>query len=359
MTLSAPRRRVILHSGEDDLLSAAHDRASRNGQADRIAALLTESSEDQMPYVVPSDTLSLETAATLGIERAEDFFGGAVPLPFVGTKAVSHGLAFRGAKAPTGWNPDLGEALAEMTLPGFTAFSVSDAREAGFRLLASGPVRLKDVHAVAGLGQTAVSTPAELISALTARDPEAIARHGLVLEENLMDHETLSVGSVQVGHRRVSYWGVQRTVVRPDGREVYGGSDLQAAAGGYEDLLTFDLPAPARIAVTLARAWEAAVFDAYPGVIASRRNYDVIFGANYRGDRRAVVLEQSWRIGGASGAEIAALEVFSKDRSAGLVRTSTMEIPSIEAQVPAHAVVYFRGVDERAGPLTKYAVVHP
>lgn len=207
MTPSAPRRRVILHSGEDDLLSAAHDRASRNGQADRIAALLTEPAEAHKPYVVPSDTLSLETAATIGIERAEDFFGGAVPLPFVGTKAVSHGLAFRGAKAPTGWNPDLGEALAEVTLAGFTAFSVADAREAGFRLLASGPVRLKDVHAVAGLGQTTVSTPAELISALTARDPEAIARHGLVLEENLMDHETLSVGSVQVGHRRVAYWG--------------------------------------------------------------------------------------------------------------------------------------------------------
>jgi hypothetical protein len=92
-------------------------------------------------------------------------------------------------------------------------------------------------------------------------------------------------------------------------------------------------------------------------MFASRRNYDVIQGLDAAGRRRSGVLEQSWRVGGASGAEVAALEAFRADPALRTVRTSTVEVYGEGVPPPPHAVVYFRGVDDQVGPITKYAMV--
>jgi hypothetical protein len=72
--------------------------------------------------------------------------------------------------------------------------------------------------------------------------------------------------------------------------------------------------------------YHQAVIDCYPGFFASRLNYDVAQGTvNARCAWRSGVLEQSWRLGGASGAELAALEHFHADPSAWSVHASTHE----------------------------------
>jgi hypothetical protein len=92
----------------------------------------------------------------------------------------------------------------------------------------------------------------------------------------------------------------------------------------------------------------------------SRRNYDVAQGLDAAGRRRSGVLEQSWRVGGASGAEIAALEAFRADPALRLVRASTHEVYGEgAAPPPPGAAVYYRGTDEQVGPLAKYALVEP
>ena len=70
------------------------------------------------------------------------------------------------------------------------------------------------------------------------------------------------------------------------------------------------------------------------------------------------MLEQSWRVSGATGAEIAALEAFRAEPTLQAVRASTFEIYG-DADPPPHATVYFRGVDEQVGPMTKYALAEP
>jgi len=92
-------------------------------------------------------------------------------------------------------------------------------------------------------------------------------------------------------------------------------------------------------------------------MFASRCNYDVAQGVDETGVRHSGVLEQSWRIGGASGAELAALQAFSEQPSLRWVDASTHEIYGDDVQVPAHAQVHFDGVDVEAGRLVKYAVV--
>lgn len=128
------------------------------------------------------------------------------------------------------------------------------------------------------------------------------------------------------------------------------------ANGGFDALLALDLPAAMRLAVAQARAYDAAAFDAYPGLFVSRRNYDIITGVDARGRRRSAVLEQSWRMGGASSAEIAAIEAFRSDPELKAVRASSFE--SYGGVVPPDgAAVFFHGLDPRIGPITRYATL--
>ena len=61
-------------------------------------------------------------------------------------------------------------------------------------------------------------------------------------------------------------------------------------------------------------------------------------------------------MGGASGAEVAALEAFRAEPTLDAICVSTFETYG-EAEPPPHAIVYFRGTDERIGPMTKYTIV--
>lgn len=93
----------------------------------------------------------------------------------------------------------------------------------------------------------------------------------------------------------------------------------------------------------------------YPGLILTRRNYDVIEGVAPNGERRTGVLEQSWRVGGASGAEIAAFEAFRAEPGTDRVRCSTVEVYDLVTP-PSGAITYYRGTDPTVGAMTKYAV---
>jgi hypothetical protein len=307
------------------------------------------------PYFIPGDTLDADTAARLGIAGEDDLFGGVVPASFVATKSITHALVDPTAAAPVGWSHPLGDRLSDATLNGFSAFARDDARRAGALLLEHGPVRTKPAFASAGRDQTVVADLAELDRVLDAMGDAGIA-HGLVIEENLVDVETYSVGQVRVAGHVASYFGVQRMTADSYGQPVYGGSDLLVAPGEFDRLLALDLPDHVRRAVSQARTYDDATFQAFPGLFASRRNYDVVSGIDSRGLRRTGVLEQSWRMGGASAAELAALDAFRSDPALRAVRASSFEAYG-KVELPAGAIVYFHGIDERIGPMSRFATV--
>jgi hypothetical protein len=261
-------------------------------------------------------------------------------------------------RAPAGWSHEFGYSVHGAVHACWSAFSIADAHRAGLRLLGTGPVRLKPVRATGGHGQVVVRADAELKSALDAMEPSEVERHGLVLEEHLTNVVTLSVGQVRVSDLVATYHGTQQLTRDNTGREVYGGSRLVCVRGGFEALLGLDLPGDVRLAVAQARAYDAAAAACFPGLVVSRRNYDVLRGLESEGRWRSGVLEQSWRVGGASGAEVAALEVFRTDPALRTVRASTVEAYGEGVPPPPpQAAVYFRGVDDKVGPITKYATV--
>ncbi|ADU37187.1 DUF3182 family protein [Variovorax paradoxus] len=347
---------------------SAHEHATRSEFARRLAVLTGctyagDYDERQpyatAPYFVPSNTVTdAGLAQAMGIAGVHDLFGGVVPHPFIATKAITHPVAGAGAPQPAGWNPRFAPEIAGSALAGFSCFSRAEARRAGRTLLGAGVVRIKPVTATGGRGQVVAHSADALDRCIDAMDEADIASHGVVIEENLERPVTYSVGQVIVARMVVSYYGQQRLARDNAGEEVYGGSDLTLVRGDFEALLaTADLAPPLRHAIDQARRYHRAVIDCYPGFFASRTNYDVAQGTGHGGAWRSGVLEQSWRVGGATGAEIAALESFHADPARERVRASTFEVYG-PATVPAHAIVSYQGVDPQVGPLAKYTLLN-
>lgn len=362
------QRTVVFHSGDELGCNAGHDRSTKLAVVGRLASVLGWPFGGELDagagagnelYVVPCDTVvGLGHARGLGILGPDDVFGGVVPHAFVATKAISHPLVGPSAFAPPGWSHQLGARIEDAVLPGYTCFDLNDVREAGTRLLAGGAVRLKDPAGVGGSSQWVLRSQAELDRQIQTLDAAAVRQRGLVLECNLNEVVTHSVGQAVVGRFRMAYHGTQSTTLNHRGDEVYGGSQLTVTQGGLEQVLEMALPPDVRTAVEQATRYHQAALDSFDGLFASRCNYDVAQGVDDRGIRRSGVLEQSWRIGGASGAEVAALAAFVADPALKLVRTSICERYGGAVQVPSSAWLLFDGVDPRVGPITKFAQIH-
>ena len=139
-----------------------------------------------------------------------------------------------------------------------------------------------------------------------------------------------------------------------NGQSVYGGSDLVCARGGWDALEQLALLPHVRAAVD-AGAYDEAM-RAYPGFMASRRNYDVGRGIDADGRRRFGVLNPRGALA------VPAARNFSRRlhshgtptlRSSRHLAWSNWQQP----QPPPDAVVHFHGEDPEAGPVLRYSVV--
>ncbi|HLD64682.1 MAG TPA: DUF3182 family protein [Pseudomonas sp.] len=311
-------------------------------------------------YLVPSDTLiGRNEPQRLGLRGEQDLFGGAVPHAFMATKVISHSLLHSDAVAPAGWSADFPARVQGCVLAGFSVFSLADARIAGERLLERGPVRLKPVRATAGRGQLMIRDRRALARALDALDQAELSTHGLVLEEHLEQVVTYSVGQVRVADLQASYHGTQRLTRDNAGQCVYGGSDLVLVRGGFDALLGLELDLDVRQVIAQAQVYDQAASDCFPGFFASRRNYDIARGLDDRGQSRCGVLEQSWRIGGASSAEVAALQAFRGEHGPRVVRAASLELYGEGQALPPEAELLFQGLDAEVGFISKAVRVQP
>jgi hypothetical protein len=307
-------------------------------------------------YFVPTATVTdCETARRIGILDEDDLFGGVVPRPYMATKAITHPLVDGRAVAPEGWSYSFAQTVKPVTLFGFSAFTLNDGLRAGAIVLERGPARVKPANGVGGQGQVVVFNNDDLKRALGAIGDSEISRFGVVIEQNLDAVTTFSIGQVRMSEIVVTYCGTQSLTKDNRGSNIYGGSELTAVRGDFSELETLDLTLDVRLAIEQARVYDAGARE-LPGFIASRRNYDVAQGTGADGRRYSGVLEQSWRIGGASPAELIAAEALHSDSALQVVRARCVEVYG-EHEPPPNAAVHFHGIDDRVGPITKYTMV--
>ncbi|WP_010174626.1 DUF3182 family protein [Pseudomonas sp. PAMC 25886] len=308
-------------------------------------------------YLLPTQTLvGAAQARQLGVKGPEDLWGGYVDHDFICTKAISHGLLSKEAVAPEGWSPLFAERIRNVVLDGLSVHALEDARPAATHLLYTGPIRLKPVHACAGRGQEVIRSLDEFDAILARPDAAQLFGEGVVLEQDLHDVVTHSVGQSFIGDHVISYCGDQYLTRDGQGEEVYGGSNLLVVQGYYQDLLRLDLPDDVRLAIEQAQTFDNAADEAYPGFYASRRNYDIAQGLDSDGQRRSGVLEQSWRMGGASSAEVAALQSFVNNPGLKAIHVSSIET-YVDQPLPADAIEVYRGPAENSDFLLKYVTV--
>ncbi|WP_223432841.1 DUF3182 family protein [Pseudomonas sp. GL-B-26] len=308
-------------------------------------------------YLLPTQTLvGVAAARQLGVKGPEDLWGGYVDHDFICTKAISHGLRNKDAHAPEGWSPLFSERVRSVVLDGLSVFSMDDARPAAEHLLYSGPIRIKPIHACAGRGQEVIKSLDQFDAILARPDAKTLFTEGVVLEQDLDHVITHSVGQSFIGDTVLSYCGDQYLTEDGQGEQVYGGSNLLVVRGHYDDLLELELPDDVQLAIRQAQVFDRAADEAYPGFYASRRNYDIAQGVDSNGKQRSGVLEQSWRMGGASSAEVAALQSFVNDPGMRAIRVSSVET-YIDQPLPADAIEVYRGPAQNSDFLLKYVTV--
>ncbi|MFW9080539.1 DUF3182 family protein [Pseudomonas sp. P2757] len=308
-------------------------------------------------YLLPTQTLVGAAAAQeLGVKGPDDLWDGFVEHDFICTKAISHGLRSPQAHAPQGWSPLFSERVRNVVLDGLSVFALEDARPAAEHLLHGGPIRIKPIHACAGRGQEVINSLDTFDQVLARADAEQLFADGVVLEQDLSQVITHSVGQTFIADKVLSYCGDQYLTKDAHDEDVYGGSNLLVVQGGYDALLALDLSDDVRLAIEQARIFDAAADEAYPRFYASRRNYDIAQGLDSNGKQRSGVLEQSWRMGGASSAEVAALQSFVNDPSMRAIRVSSVET-YIDQALPADAIEVYRGPAENSDFLLKYVTV--
>src|SRR5690606_10267492 len=141
------------------------------------------------------------------------------------------------ASIPEGWRSELGERLRPVVLDGFSVFCPRSAGLAGRELLArGGAIRLKPAQARGGNGQRRVDCPGTLDEALAALARLGRQGQGRVLEQDLVDASTCSVGQVRLAGMVLAYLGTQHQAPDREGLEVYTGSRLHVVAGDYAAL---------------------------------------------------------------------------------------------------------------------------
>jgi len=366
MTPTNRKKAVVAHSVRPD--APLHEVETNRALARWLAQILgldygaSYSADLHAPadlYLLPTQTLiGAAQALSLGVKGPEDLWGGYVDHDFICTKAITHGLHAPDAVAPEGWSPLFAERVRGVVLDGLSVFAMEDARIAATQLLDSGQIRLKPVHACAGRGQEVIESLKQLELILARPDMPELFAQGVVLEQDLQEVVTHSVGQSFIGGRVFSYCGEQYLTQDGQGEAVYGGSNLLVVPGYYDALLALALDDDVRLAIEQAQVFDNAADEAYPGFYASRRNYDIAQGLDSQGTRRSGVLEQSWRMGGASSAEVAALQSFINDPGLRAIRVSSVET-YIDQPLPAHAIEIYRGPAEHGDFLLKYVTVQP
>jgi hypothetical protein len=334
---------VVTYMTNRSRAPAGHDSVGRRAVAERLAETLgahyrrrltTRRALPGTPYFVPDDALTHARASRSGIASADDLFGGVVPHAFVATKAITHGVRDPDARAPDGWSHAFNARVEGAVLRGLPRSRATTR----WPRCASSSTRRRAASSAATASAAGASrwsrSVDEAAQVLDAIDDATLADTGIVVEENLRDVTTYSVGLVAAGGMTLSYCGTQRTVRNGMGHDVYGGSTLACVRGGFEALSTLDLPDDARKAVAL-RAGTTRPRSRRTDGCSRRAATTTSRRARPRTARRASACSSSRGAWAARAApRCRALEAFSADPGCASVRASTVETYRAHPRIP-------------------------
>lgn len=269
-------------------------------------------------YYVPFAAVHAGLAASKGITGRGNLYGGIVREHQHADKAMLHILPKANAGHPHWYSRSFAEAVRDVVLPGYTAFTQEDLARSLNLMRADGlSVRLKDPANTGGLGQYVVNSRDDLTRVMSAYTGK-ISTTGMVLEADLHGPVTITIGYVNIKGKTYTWHG-RPYDVEYDGMTRFGGNKLLVVRGGLDVLRTHSVDPHDRLAIDQAER----AFDAYSllGATISRATLDVVQGTSCDGTFLSGVTDPSLRPSASSAAEIRAIEALAANPNATAATT--------------------------------------
>jgi hypothetical protein len=287
----------------------------RNGQVAQdlatyfgIPFLGTQNGQGGDFYYVPAKTVEASDAIKLGIENSRDLYGAIASKRTATGKSILHPSVSN--ITPDFYNPEFAELIQDLVLPGFVGFNPLDILKGYNFFSRSFPARLKLSNESDGLGQFPIQDKLHLEQIIEKIDPSIIAEEGVVLEPELQNPKTISVGFAQIGTKLLSFIAKQKNDVADDDgqlRNRYLGAVVTVVSGDLEQLQTIE----GLSEIDLEAVTKCIQFNQHyqknMDIIASRLSYDFLFGQNDQGQIFSGITDITGRLGGTCPAIMMAL----------------------------------------------------
>lgn len=223
------------------------------------------------------------------------------------TKTLLHPVF--GNPKPEAHDVSFAEEVKDTVLPGFSAFTKKSALQTYIKLFRNDEtnVRFKHPKKSDSDGQTVVHSTEETRKIITTHFDSEDENLGLVLETNVIDPQTISIGEIVIGGVTYSRIGFQDEVENNEGNTVFGGGVVHVIEGSLSDLVS--KRDGDNDAITLALRQAHTVLEAVRSRTTTS-NYiacDVIQGTDVSGNLISGVTDLTLRTGGMTGAELIAI----------------------------------------------------
>lgn len=272
-------------------------------------------------YVVPAVTLERDRAEYLGIYSPEDFYGGSVGHVQQAGKSVLHRTM--SSNIPGFYSGDFVGKVDEFVLPGVTGFSREDLIAGYMKFMNKDcDMRLKLPGESDGNGQYVARSKIELMDLLCMHEDGCINEHGLVLEANVNEPRTLSVGYAQIGRDMFSFLVNQKEDKVNEGgheRSRYRGAQVRVVRGELGELQKLKkLDRREKEAIRTSLGF-SRIYKEEMGVVASRLSFDHISGFDSNGNEIGGITDITARLGGTCPAVMLAAGRFKGEPDLAVV----------------------------------------
>jgi len=274
--------------------------------------------DDSGAYYVPFAAVEKPLADQYGITGQGDLYGGIVVKPQHADKAILHHLTDMDAVHPDWYSLTFARDVQDVVLPGYTTFTDKDSIKAFDLMQAQGlGVRFKDPSNTGGLGQQFIGNKRALESALYEHG-DKIRDAGAIFEADLTDHQTVTIGYVDLNDDVYTWFGKPYDV-QHNGMTRFGGNELTVVRGDFDSLDPHSPDAETKLAILQTKK----VFEAYKklGTIITRGTFDAVQGLSRDGNFISGITDPSLRPSASSAAEVRAIEVFAENAHAQTVTT--------------------------------------
>ncbi len=263
-------------------------------------------------YYVPPVTQERKSLIADVIKSEEDFYGLIVDdFNHVGKSILHKSVS---SKVPGFYSFEFAKSVEDLVVPGVTVFSKENTEYGYTTVKGVGDfdIRLKLSDRSDGHGQFLLKNIEEVRNVFESLEDKYVNDKGLVLEANVKEAKTISIGFTVLGSDTFSFLAIQKNDIAPeDGRDRYMGANVRVVRGGMNNLKKIAENPDEQKAIEVVGQFYKKYKSFNP--IASRLSFDFLYGLDNKGNTLSGVTDITGRLGGTCPALVLAATEFKQN----------------------------------------------